>query len=231
MANLSRFALLMAAGTWAAFLGLLVAPLSHADAGSAYGDLSTIYGDVTAFESSYGLFEDSIFYSDLASLGNIIDASGINIGDSFPAGATVSEDVSSIVAEDTTLTDQLTSLEQTIAGEPSALATIGDKELPVITDTLAFQDQINNDIGNLPTITTQDETNPLVIADLSALYGRELDFSNELNNLVDSLAVDNLAGISADNANILSEGLGITLDAQSTADALTLLNDLSSLGL
>ncbi len=231
MANLSRSAWLLIASSGAALTGLLAAPLSHADADPAYGDLSTIYADVTEFENSYGLFEDSVFYSDLASLGNIIDASGINIGDSFSSGATASDEVNSIAAEGSTLASQLTTLEQTIAGEPAALAATDANELPVVTDTLAFQDQINTDIANLPTITTQDETNPLVIADLSALYGRELDFSNELGNLVDSLGIGSPAGITADNAAILAEGLGITLDTQSAGDALTLLADLSSLGL
>jgi len=231
MVNLSPSALLTAAGAGAAFIGLLVAPPARADADPAYGDLSTLYGDVTVFENSYGLFEDSVFYSDLTSLGNIITASGINIGDSFSSAATASADLSSIAAQDNTLASQLAGIQQTIASEPAVSATIGARELPVITKTLTFQDQLNTDIANLPTVTTEDETNPLVISDLSALYGREVNFSNELLNLRDSLSADDPAGVTADNASILSEGFGTTLDAQSTADVLTLLADLTNLGL
>jgi hypothetical protein len=234
MTNLSpvtRLVGLCAAGAGAALFGLAATPVAHADADAAYGDLSTIYGDVIVAVNSYGPFEDLVFDSNLASLGNIISDSGIYVGDPFSSGATAATDVATILSEGTTLAGQLTNLEQTIAGEPAGNATIDNPEYPITGDTLAFQDQINTDIANLPTITSQDETNPLVIADLSALYGNEINFSNELVNLGEQLANASPSGISDVNANILSEGLGIAIDTQSTADTLTLLADLSSIGL
>jgi hypothetical protein len=225
----SRTAGLCAAGAGAAFVGLLMASLAHADADPAYGDLSTIYDAVTTFENSYGSYEDALFYSDLTSPGNIISATGFDVGDPFSSGATASSDLSSIAAEDDTVIGQLTNLEQTIAGESGVAATYADKELPVIEDTLAFQQQINSAIGDLPSITAQEETNPALISDLSALDINETNLDGNLINL--GYELFSPAGTTADNAAILSDGLGIAIDTQSTADTLTLLADLSSLGL
>jgi hypothetical protein len=224
-----RTAGLCAAGAGAAFVGLLMAPLADADADPAYGDLSMIYDAVTTFENSYGSYEDALFDSDLTNLGNIISATGFDVGDPFSSGATVSNDLSSIAAEDNTVTAQLTNLEQTIAGESGPAATYTDKELPVIEETLAFQQQINSAISDLPSITAQEETNPALISDLSALDINETKLDGNLINLGYELLSP--AGTTGDNAAILSDGLGIAIDTQSTAETLTLLADLSSIGL
>jgi hypothetical protein len=224
-----RTAGLCGAGAGAAFVGLLLAPLAQADGDPAYGDLSRIYDAVTTFENSYGSYEHALFHSDLTSLGNIISATGFDVGDPFSSGATASSDLSSIAAEDNTVTDQLTNLEQTIASESGPAATYADKELPVIEATLAFQQQINSAISDLPSITTQEETNPALISDLSALDINETNLDGNLINL--GYELFSPAGTTADNAAILSDGLGIVNDLQSTADTLTLLADLSSLGL
>jgi len=220
-----RTAGLCAAGAGVAFIGLLVSPRAHADADGAslYGDLSTIYGDVSAFENSYGLFQDTVFFSDLASPGDIVAASGFDLGDPFPAGATASEDLSAVAAEGDTLTSQLADLQATAAADGN--------ELAVINDALSLQQQINSAVGDLATITGQDETNPLLIADLSAIYSNEVNYDTFLVNLGDALAIDSPAGITADNAYILSEGLGMVNDLQSSADTLTILADLASSGL
>jgi hypothetical protein len=227
MHNLSSSARLIVVGAGAAFMALLASPLAHADAGAAYGDLAIIYGDVSAFENSFGAYEDLLFYSDLSQ--NLIAASGIGLSDPFPSDATASQDLSTVVAEGNTLTSQLDAL--TGFQPPSVVAATDGKELPVIGDTLAFQEQINNTIADLPAITAQDETNPLLVADLSALYDNELNLGTYLTNLGQELAIGSPAGLTGDNTVILSEGLGILADVQGTGDILTLLADLSSLGI
>jgi hypothetical protein len=224
-----RTAGLCAAGAGAAFVGLLMAALAHADADPAYGDLSTIYDAVTSFENSYGSYEDALLYSDLTSLGNIVSATGFDVGDPFSSGATASSDLSSVAAEGNTVTGQLANLEQTIAGESGPAATYADKELPVIEAAVAFQQQINSVISDLPSITAQEETNPSLISDLSALDINETNLDGTLINL--GYELFSPAGTTADNAAILSDGLGIAIDTQSAAETLTLLADLSSIGL
>ena len=231
MANLSLHVRLIAAGAGTAFVGLLASPLAHADADSAYGDLAAIYGDVSTFENSWGAFEDAVLFSDLTQPYNVISAIGIDLGDPFASSATVSDDVSSLLKEGNTLTAQLESLEQAVATAPTEVATTDDEELPVIEETLAFQQQINTDVVDLPTITAQDETNPLLIAYLSALDGNETNFDTYLINLGDELAIGSPAGITADNASILADGFGLVTDAQAAGETLTLLADLSSLSL
>jgi hypothetical protein len=231
MINLSLAGRLIAAIAGAVFTGLLVAPLADADADSAYSDLAAIYGDVSTFENSWGAFEDGVFFSDLTQLYNVISATGIDLGDPFASGATVSNDVSTVLTEGNTLTTQLENLEQAVATAPTIVATTDDEELPVIEETLAFQQQINTDIGELPAITAQDETNPLLIAYLSALDGNETNFDTYLINLGDELAIGSPAGITADNASILADGFGFVTDLQGAGETLTLLADLPNLGL
>ena len=68
------------------------------------------------------------------------------------------------------------------------MAATDSKELPLIAEALTFQDQINQSIAFLPTITAQDETNPLLVSDLSALYTNELNLDNIVVNLGEQLA-------------------------------------------
>jgi hypothetical protein len=96
---------------------------------------------------------------------------------------------------------------------------------------LTFQDQINQSVAFLPTITAQDETNTLLIADVSALYTNELNLDNIVVNLAQELAIGSPAGITADNASIIADALGIANDLQSTSETLTILADPTSLGL
>jgi hypothetical protein len=242
---------LCVAGAGAALMGLVMTPLAHADvdgsslllaaatdlpdgaAATGYGDLSNLYVDVSVFENSFGSYEDEVFFSDLASVGNILRASGLDVGNPFPAGATASDDVSAIAAEDTTVSGELTSLEADINDDDTTpgLAAVDSKELAVVADAQTFEQQISADVGNLPTITAQDETNPVLISELSALYNNEINLSGNLTNLGDELVPGSPAGITADNAGILSDALGILSDVQRTADTLTVLADLSSVGL
>jgi len=245
---------LCVAGAGAALIWLLVTPLAHADAdgssfllaaaatdlpdsaaATGYSDLSNLYVDVTSFENSNGLYEDALFFSDLTSASNILSATGFDIGgDRLGPGESASDYLSAIEAEDTTLTGQLTDLEQevdSIEAGNSALALTANQEADVILGTSVFQEQINYDIDNLPTITAQDETNPALISELSALYNNEIDLSTNLTNLGDELEIGSPAGITQDNAAILSEALGMANDAQSSAETLTILADLSSIGL
>jgi hypothetical protein len=150
-----RTAGLCVAGAGAALMGLLVTPLARADtdgsslllaaastdlpdgaAATAYHDLSNLYEFVTSFENSYGSLEDLFFFSDLTILGNVLSATGLDLGDPFPSGATASDDVSAIVGEDTTLTDQLTDLEQevdSIEDGDSAGALTANQEADVVS--------------------------------------------------------------------------------------------------
>jgi hypothetical protein len=256
-----RVAGLCVAGAGAALIGLLATPLAHADAddsslllaaastdlpdgaaATAYHYVSNIYEAATSFENSVvsssataTAYDDALFFSDLTSVGNILSATGLDLGDPFPSGATASDDVSAIVGEDTTLTDQLTDLEQevdSLEDGNTILALTANQEAGVVLSTLAFQEQINYDIDTLPTITAQDETNPALISDLSALYSNEVNLDGYLVNLGNfNLEDGSVAGITSDNAAILSEALGIANDAQSSAETLTILADLSSIGL
>jgi hypothetical protein len=110
------------------------------------------------------------------------------------------------------------------------VAATDSNELPLVAETLTFQDQINQSIAFLPTITAQDETNPLLIADLSALYTNEMNLDNVVVNLGQELTIGSPAGITADNAAIIADALGITNDLQSTSETLTILADLTNLG-
>jgi hypothetical protein len=215
----------MAAGAGGAFMALLASPIAQADAG-AYTDISYIYGDALVYDNSYGLAEDTQFYSDLASSGNILTALGIPEGVATPPGADVPADLNALAAEGNTLTNQLTELHSVAATDAADF-----KEFPVIGDTLAFQEQINNSIADLPAITGQDATNPLLVADLSGLYGDEVNLSNELINLGDALAIGSPAEITSDNAAIIADALGMAGYAHGASDTLTLLTELSSLGL
>jgi hypothetical protein len=227
-----RTAGLCVAGAGAALIGLLATPLAQADSDPAYGDLSNVYDAATSFANSF--YDDGGFDSDLVSVGNILSASGLDVGNPFPTGATAADDVSAIEGEDAALTSQLTSVEADINAYDNTpgLAAVDSKELPVLTDALTFEQQINADVDNLPTITAQDETNPSLISELSALYNNQIDFSNNLTNLVVSqLDPGSPAGITSDNAALVASGLGALIDTQSAADTLTVLADLSSIGL
>jgi hypothetical protein len=225
MANLSPSVRFLVAGAGAAFMALLASPLAQADE-DASAELSFAYGDALIYEQSWGLPEEFQFYSDLASPGNLLSASGVDLGDPFPSGASASDDVNMIVTEGNTLTSQLADL-RSAAGSDVA----DYKEFPVISDALSFQEQINNSVADLSPTTAQDETNPLVIAELSVLYGNEVDLGNNLVNLGDALTIGDPAGITSDNAAIVAEGLGILSGAQGASETLTFLADLTSVGL
>jgi len=215
---------LLTSGAGIAFLALLAVPLAQADAG-LYTDISSIYDDSLAYANGYA-FERGFFYSDLAQPYNILAASGVDLGGPFPSGADASQDISTIEAEGHTLVAQLNDLHAVTATNAAY-----SSEYPVIGDASAFQDQLNTAIADLPAITAQNETNPWLIADLSAVYGNELDLSNTLTNLGDSLAVNDVAGVTADNASIIADSLGFTTDVHNASDVLTLLADLTNLGL
>jgi len=225
MVNLSSSARLIAIGASAGFLALLASPLAHADE-DAGAELSFAYGDALIYEQSWGLPEEFQFYSDLASPGNLLSASGVDLGDPFPSDASASADANIIGMEGNTLTSQLADL-RSVAGSDVA----DYKEFPVIGDALSFQEQINNSIADLPAITAQDETNPLLIAELSVVYGNEIDLDNNLVGLGDALTSGSPAEITAENAAIVAEGLGILSGAQGASDTLTFLAELTSLGL
>ena len=214
-------------------IGLLATPLAQADTDPAYGDLSNVYHDAITFDSSFDLSEEVQFFSALASLGNVLSASGLDLSDPFSSSATASDDLSAIEGEDAALTGQLTTLEADINDYDNTpgLAAVDSKELSVVGDALTFEQQINADVGNLPTITAQDETNPLLISELSALYNNQIDFGNNLTNLVEELGIATPSGITSDNAALVASGLGTLIDTQSAADTLTVLADLSSIGL
>jgi hypothetical protein len=227
MANFSSPARLIAVGAGAAFLALLTSPTSQADVDTAYGDLAVIYGDASNFSNSFGAYEDLIFDSNLSQ--NLFAASVIGLGGPMSTDATASQELSSVVAEGTTITGQLGALED--FQPASVVAATDSKELPVIGDTLVFQEQVNNAIADLPAITAQDETNPWLVADLSALYDNELTLGTYATNLGDELAAGSPAGLTGDNTNFIAEGLAILNDIHGTADSLTLLTELTSLGL
>ncbi|WP_343572848.1 hypothetical protein [Mycobacterium sp.] len=228
MMNLSPSARLLAAGAGATLMALLASPLAQADAAdAAYGDLATPYTDAAAFSNSFGAYEDLVFDADLSQ--NFLAAVGLGFGEPFSSGTTASQDLSTLVAEGTTITAQLDALKD--FQPASVFAATDGKELPVIGDAVAFQEQINTAVADLPTITAADETNPLLIADLSALYNNELTLGNAVTNLGEELANGSPAGLTADNTNFLAEGLGIVNDLHGTAATLTLLADLTSLGL
>jgi hypothetical protein len=227
-----RTAGLCVAAAGAGVIGLLATPLAQADSDPAYGDLSNVYHDTITFDSSFDLSEEAQFFSDLTSVGNVLRASGLDVGNPFPAGATASDDLSAIEGEDAALTGQLTSVEADISNYDNTpgLAAVDSKELAVVTDALTFEQQINADVDNLPAITAQDTTNPLLISELSALYNSQIDFGNNLTNLVEELAGASPAGITYDNAFLVASSLGTLIDTQSAADTLTVLADLSSIG-
>jgi hypothetical protein len=185
MAGLSPRTRLLTSGARPA-LALLASPLAHADRGGAYADISTIYGDAVTFANSFGSFEDELFFSDLTSSANLFSASGIDFGgDPFPSGTTATSDVGAIAAEGSKLANELNVLEYF---NPTGVQVGSDsKELPLIAETLTFQDQINQSIAFLPSIPAQDETNPLLIADLSGLYNNELNLDTTLANLGEAL--------------------------------------------
>ncbi len=230
MVPLSPRTRLLMSDVGAAFVASLTSPLAAADVGGAYADISSIYSDAITLDNSFGAYEDGLFFSDLTSSANLFGASGIDFGgDPFPSGATATSDVSAIAAEGTKLANELNKLEY--FDPTSVQAGTDSKELPLIAEALTFQDQINQSIAFLPTITAQDETNPLLIADLSALYGNELNLDTTLVNLSYELAAASPAGLTEDNAAIIADALGIANDAQSASETLTFLAELSSLGL
>jgi hypothetical protein len=122
----------------AAFMGLSAAPGAHADADAptlAVADLWSAYDAMAAYENSYGLFEDALFFSHLPE----IPFTPLSALLAAPApGATVSDELSMLAAEGTTITGQLTGLEPKI-DDSSVIAAIDGKELPVIVDMLDFQ--------------------------------------------------------------------------------------------
>jgi hypothetical protein len=230
MVNLSPSAWLITAGAGAAFMALLASPLAHADTGGAYADISTIYGDAITFANSFGSYEDSFFFGDLAQPYNLFSASGIDLGqDPFPSDATATSDLGAIATEGTKLASDLNGLGYVEL--PPIVAATDSKELPLIAEALTFQDQINESVAFLPSIPAADEANPLLMADLSALYTNELTLDNTLVNLGQELAIGSPAGITDANASIIADGLGIANDLQSTSETLTLLAELTSLGL
>jgi hypothetical protein len=230
MVNLSPRTQLLTVGAGAAFIGLLASPLADADTGGAYADISSIFGDAITFDNAFGSNEDALFFSDLGSSANLFSASGIDLGqDPFPTGATATSDVGAIATEGTKLADDINGLQ--FPDLPPTVAATDSNELPLVAETLTFQDQINQSIAFLPTITPQDETNPLLIADLSALYTNELNLDNIVVNLGQELAIGSPAGITADNASVIADALGIANDLQSTSETLTILADLTGLGL
>jgi hypothetical protein len=230
MVHLSPRTQLLTASVGASFIALLASPLAHGDTGGAYADISSIFGDATTFANSFGLNEDALFFSDLTSSANLFSASGIDLGqDPFPSGATAATDVGAIATEGTKLADDINALQ--FPDLPPIVATTDSGELPLVAEALTFQDQINQSIAFLPTITTQDETNPLLIADLSALYTNEVNLDNIVVNLGQELVIGSPAGITADNASVIADALGIANDAQSASETLALLADLTSLGL
>ncbi|HSS39905.1 MAG TPA: hypothetical protein VLT58_14155, partial [Polyangia bacterium] len=167
---------------------------------------------------------------DLTSPANLFSASGIDFGgDPFPPGATATDDLGAIATEGTKLAGELNALEY--FDPTSVQAATDSKELPLIAEALTFQDQINQSIAFLPSIPAQDETNPLLIADLSALYGNELNLDTILVNVGYELAGASPAGLADDNAAIIADALGIANDASSASETLTFLAELSSLGL
>jgi hypothetical protein len=230
MVNLSPSARLITAGAGAAFMAVLASPLAQADVGGAYSDISTIYGDAVTFAGAFAPVEPEVFYSDLAQPYNLFSASGIDLGqDPFPSDATATSDLGAIATEGTKLASDLNGL--VYVEFPPITAATDSKELPLIAEAFTFQDQINQSIAFLPTITAQDETNPLLIGDLSALYTNELNLDNIVVNLGEQLANGSPTGITDANASIIADGLGIANDLQSTSETLTILADLTSLGL
>jgi hypothetical protein len=230
MVNLSRRTELLRAGAGAAFIGLLASPIAHADTGGAYADISSIFGDAATFDNAFGSNEDALFFSDLTNSGNLFSASGIDFGgDPFPSGATATSDLGAITTEATKLAGDINGLQ--FPDVPPVVAATDSNELPLVAETLTFQDQINQSIAFLPTITAQDETNPLLMADLSALYTNEMNLDNVVVNLGQELAIGSPAGITADNASIIADALGMANDVQSTSETLVILSDLTSLGL
>ncbi len=230
MASLSPRSRLLTLGAGAAFCALLASPLTHADVGGAYADISSLYDDGLTFANSFGSSEDGLFFSDLTSSANLFSASGIDFaGDPFPSDATATSDVSAIATEGTKLADGINGLQ--FPDLPPVVAATDSNELPLVAEALTFQDQINQSIAFLPTISAQDETNPLLIADLSALYTNEVNLDDVVVNLGQELAIGSPAGITADNAAIVADALGIANDAQSASETLTFLTELTSLGL
>jgi hypothetical protein len=230
MVNLSRRSQLLTAGAGAPFIGLLASPLADADTGGAYADISSIFGDATTFANAFGSTEDALFLTDLTSSANLFSASGVDFGgDPFPPGGTATSDVGAIATEGTKLADDINGLQ--FPDLPPVVAATDSGELPLIAEALTFQDQINQSVAFLPTITAQDQTNPLLIADVSALYTNELNLDNIVVNLGQELAIGSPAGITADNASIIADALGVANDLQSTSETLTILADLTSLGL
>lgn len=197
-----------------------------------------MYVTVTGFEhldaDSGG---DALLFSDLTSADNILSATGFDVGgDRLGAGANASDYLSAIAAEDTTLTGQLANLEQEVISISDScngctLAFTDMNEDEVILSTSSFQEQINYAINTLPTITAQEETSPLLISYLSALYNNEIDLGINLTNVGDEFEIPSAAGITAGNAGILSAALGMAADTQGSAEMLTILADLSSIGL
>jgi hypothetical protein len=230
MVNLSSSARLITAGAGAVFVALLASPLAHGDTGGAYADISTIYGDAVTFANAFAPVEDEVFFSDLAQPYNLFSASGIELGqDPFPSDATATSDLGAIATEGTKLAGDLNGLE--FSELPPIVAATDSKELPLIAEALTFQDQINESIAFLPSIPAADDANPLLIADLSALYTNELNLDNIVVNLGEQLANGSPTGITDADASIIADALGIANDLQSTSETLTLLADLTSLGL
>jgi hypothetical protein len=235
MPNLSSRAPLTAVGAGATFLALALAPLAHGDADPGYAGLGAIVDAVSAFENAFGSNEDALFVNDLLYPPNLLSASGIDFGgDPFPSGATGSDDVATIASTGTTITGQLTNISSEITGtfdHSAVLAGTDNDELPVVNAVLEFQQQINADVASLPAITAQDASNPLLLADLSALDLNEANLSASLVNTAYELSIASPAALTDDNAYILADSMGILTDVQSTSDTLTFLTELSSLGL
>ncbi|KAA8959865.1 hypothetical protein [Mycobacterium sp.] len=222
----ARLSGLCAGVAGAAFMGLSAG--AHADADGptlALADLWSAYDAMAAYENSYGLFADALFFSHLPE----IPFAPLSALLADPAlGATVSDELSMLAAEGTTITGQLAGLEPKIE-DSSAIAAIDGKELPVIVDMLDFQQQINNSVESFPAISAQMETDPLLVYELNALYVAETDLDTWALNLGYSLGSP--AGTTADNVQMLFNGLAMAYDLHSAVDISAILADLASVGL
>ncbi|UMB67628.1 hypothetical protein [Mycobacterium paraterrae] len=209
------------------FLAMLASPLAHADADAAYGDLANLYVDASTFSNSFGAYEDLLFDSDLTQ--NLFAASVSNLFAQSPSAATASDEVNAALTEGHTVATELDALE---TYQPASVVAATDgKDIPAIGDAAMLQEQINAAIADLPAVTAQDETNPLLVAELSALAGTELNLTDYAGNLGEQLANGSPAGLTAENTLFIAEGLAVLSNVQSTSETLTLLADLSSLGL
>jgi hypothetical protein len=224
-------------GAGAAFMGLLLTPLAHADDGgtelaeswletqftlenlyipydpdvipfglpgagaeTAYGALSNLGQDgVTEFADLYGeeIQSFSDIFGDITSVGNLIEGGINDVGSlaHIAGAADASTILSAIEAQNAELTDQIASVNDL----PRATAI---HENMVTGDLVGFQGAINNAVDDLPTITSQDETNPALIFDLSAVLSSEDNMSPFLTNLSTEVEHESSQGIVSANAYI-----------------------------